>query len=847
MRFARPARAAIEREGLPYPAETPLTVVVAPGGFGKSALLGAWQQASPRSAVGTFDAFFRTNSLDAGLVLTDCAGALGVAEGTLRDAIGVIEPDGDALGREFVQRLGRALQEVQEPFVCFLDDLHDLPEETSRDVGRVISAVADQDHRFVVASRTGPPWPVERWRVAGFADVITADRLRFTRDEVVRLLGPDLEHQTTRVLDATGGWPAAVETIRWRLAAAPTLDLDVAVLDLVDYVVAEVLPLLPAQEMRVLSRTSILQPFPVSVATSVSGESSAAGVLADVHLHTSLVTRLGDGRFRYHAILRTALHRHLVRTEPDRERELQLRAADAWLDEPDSFDGLCNALDHLIEARSWERAVELLRTRMPEIDRHSRLDLFAHWLDAIPGNEWRPDLEMMLLYLWANLRVGRTERALAELNAPAIARNSEAAAVAKLTYAWMTSWTTDPYDALQVCEQIRPVLSAIDASAEHRRIPTFPGVSRFELAAEIAVAQSHVLLGRYEEATEKLPPLLRRRAEISPLPQFALCGALAFALAMQGQATAATARAAEALQIAADAGAVAEQARTASALLAQAVVAATTGDPATALATVDKAAADCRPIRAANLLATCGLVAAMCGTTRSYLADVEPPLTPAELPIVACFTSAAAARQQARLGEHAGAERQLRAAEPHELTLSAWVEVLLHRIDRARVRRWVAARTPPTCLRGRVVRLLAEAATAEQDSETTRLVRAAAELADREHLVGVLIDAPEQLWRRFDLDTAAQPILIETAIRLGEAAPQDGRPELTARELEVLRLLPYVATTSELATRLFVSVNTAKWHQANLYTKLGVHRRADAVARGIELGLIAGQGLIEPR
>jgi LuxR family maltose regulon positive regulatory protein len=41
------------------------------------------------------------------------------------------------------------------------------------------------------------------------------------------------------------------------------------------------------------------------------------------------------------------------------------------------------------------------------------------------------------------------------------------------------------------------------------------------------------------------------------------------------------------------------------------------------------------------------------------------------------------------------------------------------------------------------------------------------------------------------------------------------------------------------SVRQFVSVNTIRTHMRHLYTKLGVHRRADAVQRARELGLLA--------
>ena len=54
----------------------------------------------------------------------------------------------------------------------------------------------------------------------------------------------------------------------------------------------------------------------------------------------------------------------------------------------------------------------------------------------------------------------------------------------------------------------------------------------------------------------------------------------------------------------------------------------------------------------------------------------------------------------------------------------------------------------------------------------------------------------------------------------------------------MLRLLPTLLRTPEIAGELFVSINTVKTHVKSIYRKLGVSSRRDAVARGRELRLI---------
>jgi LuxR family transcriptional regulator, maltose regulon positive regulatory protein len=62
--------------------------------------------------------------------------------------------------------------------------------------------------------------------------------------------------------------------------------------------------------------------------------------------------------------------------------------------------------------------------------------------------------------------------------------------------------------------------------------------------------------------------------------------------------------------------------------------------------------------------------------------------------------------------------------------------------------------------------------------------------------------------------------------------------DLTGRELAVLRALAGPPSAREIGAELYLSINTVKGYTKSLYRKLGVVTRADAVARGHELGLI---------
>ena len=88
---------------------------------------------------------------------------------------------------------------------------------------------------------------------------------------------------------------------------------------------------------------------------------------------------------------------------------------------------------------------------------------------------------------------------------------------------------------------------------------------------------------------------------------------------------------------------------------------------------------------------------------------------------------------------------------------------------------------------------------------------------------------------------AAQEALAALTPDDTSAQSDDSRPgsDLTARELEVLRLLVLGLTDREIADVLFISPRTAQGHVGRIYDKLGVNSRSGAVATALGAGLVA--------
>jgi LuxR family maltose regulon positive regulatory protein len=82
-------------------------------------------------------------------------------------------------------------------------------------------------------------------------------------------------------------------------------------------------------------------------------------------------------------------------------------------------------------------------------------------------------------------------------------------------------------------------------------------------------------------------------------------------------------------------------------------------------------------------------------------------------------------------------------------------------------------------------------------------------------------------------------------ISIPSPAPQPGRAgidelvePLSAREMTILSNMAARLSNREIAVELYLSVNTVKWYAHNIYSKLGVGNRREAVVKARELGIL---------
>lgn len=102
---------------------------------------------------------------------------------------------------------------------------------------------------------------------------------------------------------------------------------------------------------------------------------------------------------------------------------------------------------------------------------------------------------------------------------------------------------------------------------------------------------------------------------------------------------------------------------------------------------------------------------------------------------------------------------------------------------------------------------------------------------------------PDELIRAIEAAAAGDTLLppaiaSKLAQRIQRGGADDGAATVTTREREILELMAKGRSNREIAEALYISENTVKTHVSNVYQKLDVNDRTEAVTTALRLGII---------
>lgn len=249
----------------------------------------------------------------------------------------------------------------------------------------------------MLISRSNPPWPLANLRAKGQVSEIRTRDLRFTPDETAaftgKVLAAPLSPAALALLDQRlEGWVAGMRLVTLSLRGRANAESELAGLsgthvELADYLADEVIFSQPPAVLRFLLVTSILDRFCPALCESVLGSDVAPG---DVRAHIQwlesnnlFVIPLDSERqwYRYHHLFQELLRQRLLdELGPEQVTELHRRVA-AWFAEQGLID---EALRHALAINDLDLAAQLMVAGLCEVlNREDRATL-DRWLRLLP-------------------------------------------------------------------------------------------------------------------------------------------------------------------------------------------------------------------------------------------------------------------------------------------------------------------------------------------------------------------------------------------------------------------------------------------------------------------------------
>jgi len=847
-----------------------VSVVSAPAGSGKTVLLRSWISDAGLDETAAWVSAGRDQRDPQRFWLSALTALRQTAPGSVLVQPLTAAPDLD--GWAITERLLTDLAPLRDRAWLVVDDVHELGAEALRQLELLIMR-APPPLRFVLATRHDVQLGLHRLRLEGELAEIREPDLRFTVAEAqelfdaagIRLPGLGL------LVERTEGWAAGLRLAALSLARHPdpgrfAEQFSGTERTVADYLLAEVLDRQSEPVRRLLLRTSILHRVTGELADLLTGDSGGERVLQDLEQANAFVTAVDASRswFRYHQMFADLLQLQLRRTAPDEVSGLH-RAAAGWFAR---HRYPVEAIRHAQAAQDWILGAQLLADHWYSLQLDGQTATAHELLAGFPAEAAATDAELAALTAADELAYGSLEAAerylgLAERGMVSVpdARRGQAQLLQGVTRLVLARQRWNLRAATEGARRLQDLAEAPDAGQprvdEELRALALISLGSTEFWAAGEDPERHLEMG--VALAHRIGRPLLEFTGLAYLAAIEIFRSFARAAEYGGQAVELAERHGWADEPAAG--------------LAYEILGATLAwqmRPVEAESWVQRAErvlrAETEPAAVLGMRYTRGTLELARGRDADALAALQAGerlggrlaaphmlLTPMRAMLLHTLVRLGdidrAEQALADLGEHDRdraetriATAVLRLAQDDPRAAAAALAPVLD--GSAPVLQW-AWLAHAFLLEAIAQDALGDAAAAD------RALERALDLAEPDGalLWFLLHPVPRLLERHARRGTAHAALTAEILSLLAgqtpalPAGPQPPLEPLSSSEIRVLRYLPTNLTMPEIAGELYVSHNTVRTHMRHLYTKLGTHRRAEAVARARDLGLLAPSAL----
>ena len=407
-----------------------LTLISAPAGFGKTTVATEWIQANGGDASSPFCKAWL--SLDEGdndpvRFLTYLTTALNQVErgdnAFGEKALALLQAHQPPTSEMVLIELINDLTAFSGKIVLVLDDYHLVESQVVHSALEFLLENLPPQLHMVITTREDPPLPLSRLRVLRQLNELRATDLCFTSAEVAEFLnqvmGLDLKPEDIAVLEArTEGWIAGLQLAALSMqGSADTSGFIQSFAGsnrlVLDYLIDEVLEQQSPDLQTFLLLTSILDRLSGSLCDAVcfgsAGSANGQEMLETLERANLFIIPLDEERcwYRYHHLFADLLRQRLRQTQPDQLTVIHRRASEWYAGQGFADD----AIDHALRGGDIERAADLIDINVGGNYEEFSPQYLQRWLTAMPADFISTKTHLCLLQAWNQFTLGQWDDA----------------------------------------------------------------------------------------------------------------------------------------------------------------------------------------------------------------------------------------------------------------------------------------------------------------------------------------------------------------------------------------------------------------------------------------------------
>lgn len=411
-----------------------LTLISAPAGAGKTTLLVQWLR---RSHINWKVAWYALDTEDnhLGRFFSYLTGAIEYAiPGFGGNLTALVEANPNFTPAQGIAYLVEHVVDAEQNLLLVFDDYHTITHSEIHQALKLLIDHLPNNMRLIIAGRVEPPLPLARLRARGqLVEVRTAD-LRFSVQETADFMGcfAELSGFTKQEIylrqlnTSAEGWAAGLQMIALALRSEVTRhggstavimerfvrELSGAHRFILDYLLEEVLNRETDHTREFLLYTCLLKRFNPALCAAVMPDltlSAAQELLGYLGRANLFILPLDDEQewFRYHHLFADVLHKQLLHSYPGLAPKLHYRAAN-WFDGQGMVD---DALEHALLSGDNNLALNLVEKYALEAILQGQIATATRWLDVLPAEALIARPRLCLNRAWVLTFTSQTEAA----------------------------------------------------------------------------------------------------------------------------------------------------------------------------------------------------------------------------------------------------------------------------------------------------------------------------------------------------------------------------------------------------------------------------------------------------